>query len=118
LPSSPTSPPVTYSLFLHDALPISLDDIFIEGLIHISDLGSDYFHYDETRHELAGERTGARYRLSDRVKVQVVRVDLETNKIDFRLIDGESRPTERSGKTARDREAPARKDERPPKRGR
>ncbi len=86
---------------------VALDDIFIEGLVHISELGSDYFHYDETRHELAGERTATRYRLSDRVRVQVVRVDLETAKIDFRLIEGEARPTERSGKTARDREATA-----------
>jgi ribonuclease R len=85
---------------------VALDDIFIEGLVHISDLGSDYFHFDETRHELVGERTNARFRLSDRVRIQLVRVDLETNKIDFRLIEGVSRPTERSGKTARDR-APA-----------
>jgi len=82
---------------------VALDDIFIEGLVHISDLGSDYFHYDETRHELAGERTGARYRLSDRVRVQLVRVDLETTKIDFRLIEGPQRPTERVGKTAKER---------------
>jgi ribonuclease R len=82
---------------------VALDDIFIEGLVHISDLGSDYFHFDETRHELAGERTGARYRLSDRVRVQLVRVDLETTKIDFRLIEGASRPTERIGKTDKDR---------------
>ncbi|AYH42647.1 ribonuclease R [Azoarcus sp. DN11] len=82
---------------------VALDDIFIEGLVHISDLGSDYFHFDETRHELAGERTGVRHRLSDRVRVQVVRVDLETTKIDFRLIEGAARPTERVGKTARDK---------------
>lgn len=66
---------------------VALDDIFIEGLLHISDLGSDYFHFDETRHELAGERTGVRYRLSDRVRVQLVRVDLATTKIDFRLVE-------------------------------
>ncbi|MGL1832446.1 ribonuclease R [Rhodocyclaceae bacterium SMB388] len=66
---------------------VALDDIFIEGLVHISDLGSDYFHFDETRHELAGQRTGVRYRLSDRVRVQVVRVDLATTKIDFRLVE-------------------------------
>ena len=86
---------------------VALDDIFIEGLVHISDLGSDYFHYDETRHELAGERTNVRYRLSDRVRVQVVRVDLETSKIDFRLIEGTVSPTARIGKTAREREAKA-----------
>ena len=82
---------------------VALDDIFIEGLIHISELGSDYFHFDETRHELLGERSGTSYRLSDRVRVQLVRVDLETTKIDFRLIEGTQRVTRRSGKTARGR---------------
>ncbi len=66
---------------------VALDEVFIEGLVHISDLGADYFRFDEMRHELAGERTGVRYRLSDRVQVQVVRVDLATTKIDFRLIE-------------------------------
>ena len=66
---------------------VALDDIFVEGLLHISDLGSDYFHYDETRHALMGERSGAQYRLADRVRVQLVRVDMATNKIDFRLVE-------------------------------
>jgi ribonuclease R len=83
---------------------VALDDVFIEGLVHISELGADYFHYDETRHELGGERTGIRYRLSDRVRVQVIRVDLATTKIDFRLIEGPARPTERVGKTGQERE--------------
>lgn len=82
---------------------VALDDVFIEGLVHISDLGSDYFHFDETRHELAGERTGTRYRLSDRVRVQVIRVDLATTKIDFRLVEAAERPTARVGKTERER---------------
>jgi len=82
---------------------VALDDIFIEGLVHISDLGSDYFHYDETRHALTGERTGTQFRLSDRVRVQVVRVDMESSKIDFRLLAGGERPGKRSGKTARER---------------
>ncbi|MFN3987930.1 MAG: ribonuclease R, partial [Rhodocyclaceae bacterium] len=71
---------------------VALDDVFIEGLVHISDLGSDYFHFDETRHELGGERTGKRYRLADRIRVQVVRVDMETSKIDFRLGEPEQAP--------------------------
>ena len=66
---------------------VALDEVFVEGLVHISELGKDYFHFDETRHEIAGERTGVRYRLSDRITVQLVRVDLETNKIDFRLME-------------------------------
>ncbi|WP_224788654.1 ribonuclease R, partial [Pandoraea terrae] len=65
---------------------VQLDDLFIEGLVHVTELGSDYFQFDETRHELRGERTGIRYRLTDRVRVQVGRVDLDARKIDFRLV--------------------------------
>lgn len=65
---------------------VALDDVYVEGLVHVSELGSDYFHYDDARHELLGERTGKRFRLADRVRVQLVRVDLETTKIDFRLL--------------------------------
>jgi ribonuclease R len=72
--------------------------------VHISELGSDYFHFDESRHELVGEHTHVRYRLSDRVEVQLARADLETSKIDFRLLDGTARPTLREGKTVRERE--------------
>jgi ribonuclease R len=66
---------------------VALDAVFVEGLVHVSDLGRDYFHFDEKQHAMVGERTGARYRLSDRVRVQLVRVDLDQNKIDFRLAD-------------------------------
>jgi ribonuclease R len=64
---------------------ISLDDLYVEGLLHISELGKDYFHYDAAKHQLMGERTKQRYRLGDRVQVKVVRVDLDTTKIDFVL---------------------------------
>ena len=66
---------------------VALDDVFVEGLVHISDLGSDYFHYDDAKHQLLGERSGSRFRLADRVRVQLVRVDMESSKIDFRLAD-------------------------------
>jgi ribonuclease R len=65
---------------------VQLDTLFIEGLVHVTDLGADYFQYDETRHELRGERTGIRYQLTDRVTVQVSRVDLDARKIDLRLV--------------------------------
>ncbi len=68
---------------------VALDTVFVEGLVHVSDLGRDYFHFDEKAHAMVGERTGARYRLSDRVRVQLVRVDLDQNKIDFRLSDSQ-----------------------------
>ena len=65
---------------------VQLDSLFIEGLVHVTELGADYFQYDEIKNELRGERTGIRYRLSDRVRVQVSRVDLDARKIDFRLV--------------------------------
>ena len=71
---------------------VALDDVFVEGLVHVSDLGQDYFHFDERAHAMVGERSGKRFRLADRVRVQLVRVDMETNRIDFRLaVPGTSR---------------------------
>ncbi|MGE0358414.1 MAG: ribonuclease R [Burkholderiales bacterium] len=64
---------------------VTLDELFIDGLVHISDLGADYYQFDQQRHLLRGERTGVRYQLGARVKVRVVRVDIETAKIDFVL---------------------------------
>jgi ribonuclease R len=66
---------------------VTLDELFIDGLVHISDLGSDYFQFDPQRHLLRGERTGVRHQLGARVRVRVVRVDIETAKIDFVLAD-------------------------------
>ena len=66
---------------------VQLDSLFIEGLVHVTELGADYFQYDEARHELRGERTGKRYQLTDRVTVQVSRVDLDARKIDLMLVD-------------------------------
>ncbi|OWW20868.1 ribonuclease R [Noviherbaspirillum denitrificans] len=66
---------------------VQLDTLFIEGLVHVTELGADYFQYDEVRHELRGERTGIRYQLTDRVTVQVSRVDLDARKIDLRLVN-------------------------------
>jgi len=70
---------------------VELDDIFIEGLLHVTELGSDYFTYDKQKHAMVGERSNIQYRLGDRLKVKVVRVDLETSKIDFSLVGGEKK---------------------------
>ena len=69
---------------------VALDGIYVEGLLHVTELGNDYFIYDKARHAMIGERTGARYRLGDRLRVKVSRVDLETTKIDFVLDNGAS----------------------------
>ncbi|MDZ4142449.1 MAG: ribonuclease R [Methylotenera sp.] len=66
---------------------VALDDVYVEGLLHVTELGNDYFHYDKARHEMAGERTGVRYQLGDRLTIKVARVDLETTKIDFILVN-------------------------------
>ena len=65
---------------------ITLDELYVEGLVHISELGGDYYQYSEAGHELRGERTGVRYRLGDRLTVQVARVDLDARRIEFRLV--------------------------------
>jgi ribonuclease R len=57
----------------------------VEGLVHITELGADYFQFDDARHELRGERSGKRYQLTDKVKVVVSRVDIDARKIDLSL---------------------------------
>jgi ribonuclease R len=64
---------------------VALDDVFVEGMVHVSELGNDYFQFDAARHQLLGERSGRRFRLSDRVRVRLVRADLETTRLDFVL---------------------------------
>jgi ribonuclease R len=65
---------------------VTLETLYVEGMVHVSDLGSEYFQFNETSHELRGERTGQRYRLTDEIDVQVSRVNLEGRRIDFRLV--------------------------------
>jgi ribonuclease R len=69
---------------------VELAEIYVEGLVHISNLGEDYFHFDPTSHQLKGERTNTNFRLGDRVKVRVARVDLDEKKIDFELVQKQS----------------------------
>jgi ribonuclease R len=65
---------------------VELEDIYAEGLVHVTSLSNDYYHFDPVNHRLVGERTRKTYRLSDRVQVRVARVDLDEKKIDFELI--------------------------------
>jgi ribonuclease R len=71
----------TFGLF------VTLDAMYVEGLVHITELGGEYFRFDEARQELRGERTGIRYAIGPRVRIQVSRVDLDGRKIDFRLVN-------------------------------
>ena len=81
---------------------VTLDGLYVEGLVHITELGGEYYRYDEARGELRGERTGIRYSVGARVRVQVSRVDLDGRKIDFRIVrEGEAERLLARGERAR-----------------
>ncbi|PHQ80895.1 MAG: ribonuclease R [Coxiella sp. (in: Bacteria)] len=65
---------------------IELKDIYVQGLVHITALKNDYYHYDSTHHLLRGKKSGKSYQLGDRLKVLVARVDLDKRQIDFELV--------------------------------
>jgi len=65
---------------------VQLDDLLIDGLVHVTSLKRDYYHYDPAHHWLVGEQTGRSYQLGDRLQIEVARVDMEERKIDFDLI--------------------------------
>lgn len=87
---------------------VALDTIYIEGLVHVSELGSDYFQFDNIKHQMLGERTGQRFRLGDRVRVRLVRADLESNRIDFVLAGDVQASRGRAGTAKRERGAASR----------
>lgn len=64
---------------------VQLSELFIDGLIHVTALGNEYYYFDAQRFQLIGERSGQRFCLGDRLRVSVVRVNLENAKIDFAL---------------------------------
>ena len=84
---------------------VELDDIHIEGLIHVTALRNDYYHYNEVAHSLTGERTGESFQLGDRVHVQVANVNMDEHKIDFQLISSYSDNSSRQDIPQRERSA-------------
>jgi len=72
---------------------VTLDGLNIDGLVHVTELGRDYFHFQQARHALIGEKTGRIFQLAGRVRVKVARVDLESSKIDFTLADVAAPPS-------------------------
>ena len=64
---------------------VALDAVYVEGLVHVSELGEDYFHFDAGKRLMRGERSGQHFRLGDRLRVRLVRADLENGRIDFVL---------------------------------
>jgi ribonuclease R len=83
---------------------VELEEVYVEGLVHVSSMADDYYRFHEKAHLLRGENTKATYRLGDRVRVQVARVDLERRRLDFVLVDvlGRARGAARRPSEARD----------------
>lgn len=87
---------------------VELKDVYVEGLVHVTSLGQDYFIYDAKRHRMVGDRTHKMYKLGDKVTIKVARVSIEDQKIDLELI-------ETGKKTASEKEAPPQLNKRKPR---
>ncbi|KAA6184637.1 ribonuclease R [Thiohalocapsa marina] len=85
---------------------VELDNVYVDGLVHITALDNDYYHFDPVGHRLTGERTGQVYRLGDRLRVKVAAVNLDDRKIDFVL----SEPAQQQAPKKRSRSRRKRKD--------
>ena len=70
---------------------LTLDDLFVEGMVHVTSLPSDYYQHDPVSHTMRGDKTGLTFRLADQLQVQVARVDMETRRIDFALLGAKSK---------------------------
>ncbi|WP_118865426.1 ribonuclease R [Haemophilus haemolyticus] len=81
---------------------VRLDDLFIDGLVHISTLENDYYQFDAAKQRLIGENSGMQYRLGDKVRIKVEAVHLENKMVDFSLMGSERKPR-RAGKTAKEK---------------
>ena len=88
---------------------VELEDVYVEGLVHISALPGDYYHFDAAKHCLQGERSGKSFRLGDTIEVQVVRVDLDEKKIDFELADTPPKPKSKPKATPKSKKTNAEK---------
>ncbi|MEB4592107.1 ribonuclease R [Candidatus Thiothrix sp. Deng01] len=96
---------------------VELTDIYVEGLVHVTALTSDYYRFDPARHQLVGENSGRIYRLGDTLQVTVARVDLDERKIDFVIAktegEQERKPTGKNRNTSNKGKRPAQPDKKP-----
>jgi ribonuclease R len=81
---------------LHYGLFVELNDVLVEGRIHVRDLGDDYYLHDEKHYSLVGQRTGNAFRLGDIIQVKVVRVDMDRREIDFSCVPPKSMKKKRT----------------------
>jgi ribonuclease R len=68
---------------------VQIRELMIDGLVHVTSLDNDYYHYESASQQLVGERSGKKYRLGEALRIKVHRVDMETRKIDFRPVKGQ-----------------------------
>jgi len=78
---------------------VMLDELYVEGLIHVTGLPKDYYHHEASQHRMVGERTGRVFRLGQKLSVKLVRVNLEERKIDFELIGSPTDETKASDRS-------------------
>ena len=76
---------------------VTLDNVHIDGMVHVSDLGEDYFQYREDLMAMVGERSGVRFSVGDRLQVKVARADLDTCRIDL-VLESEPPKAKKRGK--------------------
>ena len=95
---------------------VQLQDVFVEGLVHVSSLNNDYYHFDPVRHRLSGERSGTIYALGTSIEVVVNRVDLEERRIDFALPKSDDDESDRPKRSRKSRHKRSRQDDRSDKR--
>jgi ribonuclease R len=82
---------------------VQITDLLTDGLVHVTSLANDYYHYDAGSQRLIGERSGKTYGLGESMRVRVQRVDMESRKIDFRPVNGEARKEQRGRASSRRR---------------
>ena len=87
---------------------VMLDDIYVDGLVHITALDRDYFHFDPVGHRLSGDRTGIVYRLGDPLKIRVAAVNIDDRKIDFVLAESSGKPDSSEQPPSRSRKSRSR----------
>ncbi len=71
----------------HFGVFVTLNDIMVDGLIHVTSLPNDYYHHDAIQHKLVGERSGHKFQLADKIKIKVAAVSIDDRKIDFEFIE-------------------------------
>lgn len=77
---------------------VMLDDLYVEGLIHVTGLPKDYYYHEASQHRMIGERTGRVFRLGQKLIVSLARVNLEERKIDFEFLDDPNQISEQPGR--------------------